>query len=43
MLAALFRGAKWKIFEYHDNLALKLLFWPMLLSIWYAVTLFRFY
>jgi hypothetical protein len=26
-----------------ESLALPLLFWPMLLSIWYAVTLFRFY
>jgi hypothetical protein len=43
VLAMLFRGSRWKIFEYHDNLSLKLSFWPVLLGIWYAVTLLRFY
>jgi len=42
-LAMLFRGSRWKIFEYHDNLSLKLLFWPVLLGTWYGVTLLRFY
>lgn len=42
-LAMLFRGSRWKIFGYHDNLSLKLLFWPVLLGIWYGVTLLRFY
>jgi len=42
-LAMLFGGSKWKVFAYHDNLILKLLFWPVLLSIWFGVTLLRFY
>ena len=42
-LAMLFYGSKWRIFEYHDNLVLKLLFWPVLLSTWFGVTLLRFY
>jgi len=42
-LATMFRGVDWKLFRYEDNLILKLLFWPMLLSIWYAFTLARFY
>ncbi len=42
-LAMLFRGSSSKIFGYGDNLLLKLLFWPVLVSIWLAVTLVRFY
>ena len=42
-LAMLIRGTKWKIFKFQDNLILKLLFWPALLSIWFVVTLLRFY
>lgn len=42
-LAMLFRGAGSKIFRYEDNLVVKLLFWPVLVSIWLAVTLLRFY
>ena len=42
-LAMLLRGANWKIFIYRDNLVLKLLFWPVLVSIWFVVTLLRFY
>jgi hypothetical protein len=42
-LATMFRGVDWKLFRYEDNLILKLLFWPMLLSIWFAFTLARFY
>jgi len=42
-LAMLFRGSSWKIFQYHDNLVLKLLFWPVLLFTWLGVTLLRFY
>ena len=42
-LAMLFRGANSRIFAYGDNLVLKLLFWPVLISIWLAVTLLRFY
>lgn len=42
-LAMLFQGVNWKIFTYGDNLILKLLFWPALLSIWLVVTLMRFY
>ena len=42
-LAMLFRGAGSRIFGYGDNLVLKLLFWPVLVSIWLAVTLVRFY
>lgn len=42
-LAMLLRGANWKLFVYRDNLVLKLLFWPVLVSIWYLVTLLRFY
>jgi hypothetical protein len=33
----------WRVFHYGDNLVLKLLFWPVLLSIWLGVTLVRFY
>ncbi len=42
-LAMSLGGSGWKIFEYHDNLILKLAFWPTLLSTWFAVTLVRFY
>jgi hypothetical protein len=42
-LAMLLRGANSRIFAYGDNLVLKLLFWPVLVSIWLAVTLLRFY
>jgi len=42
-LAMLFRGSGSKIFGYGDNLVLKLLFWPVLVSIWLVVTLVRFY
>jgi len=42
-LATMFRGVDWKLFRYEDNLILKLLFWPLLLSIWFAFTLARFY
>ncbi len=42
-LAALLRGSSWKLFTYRDNLVLKLMFWPVLVSIWLAVTLLRFY
>jgi Methyl-accepting chemotaxis protein-like, first PDC sensor domain len=42
-LAMLFRGARSRIFGYGDNLVLKLLFWPVLVSIWFAATLLRFY
>ena len=42
-LATMFRGVDWKLFRYEDNLILKLLFWPTLLTIWYAFTLARFY
>jgi len=43
VLAMLFRGVKWGVFTYEDNLLLKLLFWPVLLSIWLGFTLIRFY
>ena len=43
VLAMLLRGVNWRVFQYGDNLALKLLFWPVLLSIWLGVTLVRFY
>jgi len=42
-LAILLRGTDSKLFGYHDNLVLKLIFWPVLVSIWLAVTLARFY
>ena len=42
-LAMLLRGSRWRIFDYEDNLALKLLFWPVLLSTWFGITLLRFY
>lgn len=42
-LATMFRGVDWKLFRYEDNLILKLLFWPVLLSIWFTFTLVRFY
>ena len=42
-LATMFRGVDWNLFRYEDNLILKLLFWPVLLSIWFAFTLARFY
>ena len=42
-LAMLLRGTDSRLFTYHDNLILKLLFWPLLASIWLAVTLVRFY
>jgi hypothetical protein len=42
-LAMLFHGSKRSLFAYHDNLVLKLLFWPVLLSTWYGATLLRFY
>lgn len=42
-LAMLYSGVRWRIFEFHDNLALKLLFWPVLSSIWLGFTLLRFY
>ena len=42
-LATMFSGVPWKLFRYEDNLILKLLFWPVLLSIWFAFTLARFY
>ncbi|MCB1705210.1 MAG: Cache 3/Cache 2 fusion domain-containing protein [Halioglobus sp.] len=43
VLAMLLRGVKWRLFEFGDNLTLKLLFWPVLMSTWLAVTLVRFY
>jgi hypothetical protein len=43
VLAMLLRGVNWRVFQYGDNLVLKLLFWPVLLSIWLGVTLVRFY
>jgi hypothetical protein len=43
VLAMLLRGVNWKVFHYGDNLVLKLLFWPVLLATWLAVTLVRFY
>jgi hypothetical protein len=42
-LAMLFRGTHFRIFDYGDNLVLKLMFWPVRVSIWLAVTLIRFY
>ena len=42
-LATMFRGVDWKLFRWQDNLALKLAFWPLLLAIWFAFTLARFY
>lgn len=42
-LAMLFGGKQWRIFAYRDNLALKLLFWPAILSTWLGITLLRFY
>ena len=42
-LALSIGAAGWKVFEYHDNLILKLAFWPTLLSTWLLVTLVRFY
>ena len=42
-LAAMFRGVDWKLFEWEDNLILKLSFWPLLLAIWFAFTVARFY
>jgi len=42
-LATMFHGVDWKLFRYEDNLTLKLLFWPVLLPLWFACTLARFY
>lgn len=42
-LAAMFQGVNWKLFQWEDNLILKLSFWPLLLAIWFAFTLARFY
>jgi hypothetical protein len=42
-LATMLQGVDWKLFRYEDNLILKLLFWPVLLAIWLAFTLARFY
>ena len=43
LLALSLSGTAWRIFTVRDNLILKLGFWPVLLSAWYAVTLLRFY
>ncbi len=42
-LAMSLSGSRWRIFTYHDNLILKLMFWPGLLSTWFLATLLRFY
>jgi len=42
-LAMSLSGSTWRVFKYHDNLILKALFWPALLSTWFVVTMFRFY
>lgn len=42
-LAMSLSGCTWRLFTYHDNLILKLLFWPGLVSTWFVVTLLRFY
>ena len=42
-LATMFRGVRWKLFRWQDNLTLKLVFWPLLLAIWFSFTLARFY
>jgi hypothetical protein len=42
-LAALLRGTNWGLFTYRDNLVLKLMFWPVLVSTWLVLTLLRFY
>ena len=42
-LALSLAGVNWKIFEDRDNRALKLAFWPILLSTWLGFTLVRFY
>ncbi|MGH0030576.1 MAG: PDC sensor domain-containing protein [Myxococcota bacterium] len=43
LLAVSLAGADWRIFTWRDHLALKLAFWPLLLTTWFAVTLLRFY
>jgi hypothetical protein len=42
-LAMLLSGSGSKLFGYGDNLVMKLLFWPVLVSIWLLLTLVRFY
>lgn len=42
-LALSLSGTPWRVFTYRGNLVLKVLFWPSLLSIWFAATLWRFY
>jgi hypothetical protein len=42
-LAMMIEGRQWRIFTYRDNLALKLAFWPLILTTWLAITLVRFY
>lgn len=43
LLGSFLKGLEWKIFNYGDNSIMKLLFWPLLLSMWYLATLFTFY
>jgi hypothetical protein len=43
VLAMLLGGKNWRIFTYRDNLILKLLFWPAILTTWLGITLLRFY
>lgn len=42
-LAMLIEGRQWRVFTYRDNLALKLAFWPLILTTWLGITLLRFY
>ncbi|MGH0036341.1 MAG: PDC sensor domain-containing protein [Myxococcota bacterium] len=42
-LAISLSGSGWRVLTYRDNLVLKLAYWPVLLTAWYAVTLLRFY
>ena len=42
-LALLLNGSNWRVFRYRDNLALKLLYWPVLVATWLGLTLWRFY
>lgn len=43
LLGSFLKGLEWKVFSYGDNSLMKLLFWPLLLSMWYLATLFTFY
>lgn len=43
LLAMLFGGVQARMFAHADGRMLTVLFWPVLLSVWFALTLLRFY